>query len=51
MNKMQLCVKLAREASRSSWQEPRKYRKEYLRIRKESMQDARYWAERYANAG
>ena len=49
MNKLQLCVKLAREASRNSWQQPKRFHKEYQRIKLESMQDARYWAERYAN--
>lgn len=43
--KLQLSVKLAREARRASWQEPREHRKAYLTVSAESMQDARYWAQ------
>lgn len=42
--KVASCVRLARMCSRDSWQQPRKYRKENLRIKREAMQDAREWA-------
>lgn len=41
--KIALCFRLARECRRMSWQEPKKDRKEYLRLSREAMQDARYW--------
>jgi RNase P protein component len=39
------CVKLARESSRDSWQhaENAHQRREFRRISREAMQDARYW--------
>jgi hypothetical protein len=41
--KLGLCVRGAMEARRASWQEPEHQRDEYLRISRESMQDARIW--------
>ena len=41
--KLAMCTKLAREARRDSWQEPKQYRSEYHRISREAMEDARYW--------
>jgi len=41
--KLSFCVRLAREASYAAWQEPKHQRNEYRRIRREAMQDARYW--------
>lgn len=37
------CVSLARECSRSSWQHPED-RTEFLRIKREAMNDARAWS-------
>ncbi len=42
-SKLALCLRNARECSRNSWQEPKAYRREYRRIKVESMRDARYW--------
>lgn len=42
-SKLTGCIKHARECSRNSWQEPKHHRREYLRMRREAMQDARYW--------
>lgn len=41
--KMNQCIQLARESSRDSWQEPKRYRSEYRRISREALEDARYW--------
>lgn len=41
--KLDLCVRLARQCSRDSWQQPKEHRAEYLRIKRESIADARYW--------
>lgn len=45
VRKLHFCVRLAREASLASWQEPKRQRNEYKRICREAMQDARYWRE------
>lgn len=37
------CVRLARECSRSSWQHPED-RAEFLRLKREAMNDARSWS-------
>ena len=37
------CVRLARECSRSSWQHPED-RAEFLRLKREAMNDARAWS-------
>ena len=37
------CVRLARECSRSSWQFPED-RAEFLRLKREAMNDARSWS-------
>ena len=37
------CVRLARECSRSSWQHPED-RAEFLRLKREAMNDARRWS-------
>lgn len=44
-HKLWLCVKLARQCSRDSWQHSlsNAQRSEYRRMRRESMQDAREW--------
>ncbi|QLI49535.1 hypothetical protein vBPaeMUSP25_64 [Pseudomonas phage vB_PaeM_USP_25] len=39
-------MRLAREASYASWQELESQRNEYRRIRREAMQDARYWRDK-----
>ncbi|QLI49465.1 hypothetical protein vBPaeMUSP18_64 [Pseudomonas phage vB_PaeM_USP_18] len=44
--KLRFCVRLAREASYASWQELESQRNEYRRIRREAMQDARYWRDK-----
>jgi hypothetical protein len=41
--KLATCVRLARQCSRDSWQCPA-HRAEFLRIKREAMQDARAWA-------
>jgi hypothetical protein len=40
---IKLSIKLARECSRDSWQQPARDRLEYLRVKRESIADARYW--------
>lgn len=40
--KLAACVRLARQCSRDSWQHTT-HRVEFLRIKRESMQDARAW--------
>lgn len=40
--KLAACVRLARQCSRDSWQCPT-HRAEFLRIKREAMQDARAW--------
>jgi hypothetical protein len=48
-NKLQQCLRLAREASRDSWQIPGVHsatRKALRQIRREAIKDARYWRER-----
>lgn len=47
--KMALCLKLARDCSRDSWQHPA-HRVEFLRIKLESMQDAREWRDQLREA-
>lgn len=42
-HKLAHCIRGARQCSRDSWQEPKHHKREYLRIKRESMQDARYW--------
>jgi len=42
--KLALSLRVARECSRASWQEPKKDRKEYKRISREAMRDAREWS-------
>lgn len=37
------CLRLARECSRASWQQP-EHRAEFLRVKREAMTDARAWA-------
>lgn len=44
-SKLTLCIRCARECSRCTWQEPKKHRAEYLRMKVESMADAREWRE------
>jgi hypothetical protein len=45
-DKMVACVRLAREASRNSWQaEGRRLRAAYAQVSIEAMQDARDWRE------
>lgn len=41
--KLGYCIRRAREAARNAWVEPKSDRAEYRRLRKEAMQDARYW--------
>lgn len=41
--KLAQCIRLARECSRYTWQEPSKYRTEYARIKSEAMTDAHEW--------
>lgn len=41
--KRSACARLARECSRSSWQHPEN-RAEFLRIKREAMNDARAWS-------
>jgi hypothetical protein len=41
--KLAACIRLARQCSRDSWQCPA-HRAEFLRIKREAMQDARAWA-------
>lgn len=41
--KMNQCIKLSRQSSRDSWQQPPTQRSEYHRISREAMEDARYW--------
>lgn len=41
--KLTQCVKLAREARRDSWQQPRRHRDLYRQISREALDDARYW--------
>ena len=40
--KLAACVRLARQCSRDSWQHP-EHRAEFLRVKRESMTDARAW--------
>jgi len=42
-NKFQACLRVAREASRDSWQVPGAPRKELRQVRREAIEDARYW--------
>lgn len=44
-SKLALCIRCAREASRCTWQERKEHRTEYLRMKAESMADARDWRE------
>ena len=41
-SKRAACIRLARECSRDSWQHPED-RAEFLRIKREAMNDARAW--------
>lgn len=41
--KIAMCVKLARECSRDSWQQGPVTRREFRRVSREAMADARYW--------
>lgn len=41
--KRSACARLARECSRNSWQHPEN-RAEFLRIKREAMNDARIWS-------
>lgn len=48
-NKLQQCLRLAREASRDSWQVPgiqQATRQALRKIRSEAIDDARYWKQR-----
>lgn len=54
--KLGLCVRLARQSSRDSWQhaESPKQRREYLRMRRESINDicgARWWRRKLHELG
>lgn len=45
-NKLQQCLRLAREASRDSWQVagiPKPTRQALRQVRREAIEDARYW--------
>ena len=44
-SKRAACIRLARECSRDSWQHPED-RAEFLRIKREAMNDARSWSGR-----
>lgn len=41
--KLNFCLRMAKENSFFARTEPHRYRPEYRRMRRESMQDARYW--------
>lgn len=41
--KLKFSLLVARECSRASWQEPERDRKEYKRLCREAMRDAREW--------
>lgn len=44
-NKLALCLRNAKDASREAWnpENSKAHRREYKRLRAESMSDARYW--------
>lgn len=42
-DKLALCLRSARSNRRASWQEPERYRQEYLKLSREAMLDARVW--------
>lgn len=46
-NKLALCIRNAKDASRESWnpENSKAHQREYKRLRRESMNDARYWLE------
>lgn len=49
-SKLALCIRLARECSRCTWQETKEHRAEYLRMKAESVADAREWREELKEA-